>query len=60
VEKLDLSTGHKELLREIAVADPAGVFSYGLSHLFLTPDGKGYFYGYGRMLSELYLVDSLR
>ena len=27
---------------------------------FLTPDGKGYFYGYMRMLSELYLVDSLR
>ena len=29
-------------------------------HVTITPDGKSYFYDYGQVLSDLYLVDGLR
>lgn len=56
--KLYLSTGQRELLREIAPADPAG--RLGAATVLLTPDGKGYVYAFTRYLSNLYLVKGLR
>lgn len=56
--RLNLSTGHRELLREITPADPAG--RLGSVNVLLTPDGKGYVYAFTRHLSDLYLVKGLK
>jgi Tol biopolymer transport system component len=60
VYKLDISGGRRELWKEVMPSDPAGVISHGLSAVRLTADGKGTFYNYSRLLSELYVVDGLR
>jgi DNA-binding winged helix-turn-helix (wHTH) protein/Tol biopolymer transport system component len=58
IYKLDLSTGRKELAKEIAPADPAGVL--GPINVLLTPDGKGYVYAFARRLTDLFLVKGLK
>ncbi len=58
IDRLDLATGKRSSLREIAPADPAGVDS--IASLLLTPDGRGYCYSVMRSLSRLYLVEGLR
>ncbi|HEY3025158.1 MAG TPA: protein kinase [Pyrinomonadaceae bacterium] len=58
VYRLDLATGHKELAKEIAPADPAGII--GPVNVLLTPDGKGYVYAFTRHLTDLYLVKGLK
>ena len=57
VYRLNLSSGQKELWKEIAPADRTGV--KGISLVQLTPDGKSYFYSYPRTFSQLYLVRGL-
>jgi hypothetical protein len=47
----------KELSKEIAPADPAGILSF---NPFILADGRSYIYGYGRSLSTLYLVQGLK
>jgi Tol biopolymer transport system component len=49
----DITTGKRELWRNIEAADPAGV--YGMRGL-LTPDGKTVLYTYQRFLSNLYSI----
>jgi len=56
--RLNLSTGQRELLREITPADPAG--RLGSVNVLLTPDGKGCVYAFNRHLSDLYLVRGLK
>ncbi len=58
VYRFDPSNGHKELLKEIMPADPAGIFGY--HYVSLTPDGKGYAYSVSRMLTDLYVVGALK
>jgi len=58
VYRLDPSTGHKELLKEITPADPAGIF--WPNEITMTPDGKWYVYKLNRFLSDLYLVEGLK
>ncbi|MFZ0898513.1 MAG: protein kinase [Candidatus Sulfotelmatobacter sp.] len=58
VYRLDLSTGHKTLWKELIPSDSAGVSRIG--PILLTPDGKSCFYGYHRILSDLYLVEGLK
>jgi hypothetical protein len=58
VYRLDLATGHKEFWKEFSPSDTAGLD--GISGLHVTPDGKGYIYGYLRLLSVLYLVEGLK
>ena len=62
IYKLDLATGRKELWREIAIPDPAGIMIVGpeFPTLLLTPDGSSYVYSYLRVLSDLYLVNGLK
>jgi eukaryotic-like serine/threonine-protein kinase len=57
VYRLDLSSGQRELVNEIAPTDQTGTI--GPIRLFLTPDGKSYVYSIGRYISNLYLVDGL-
>jgi Tol biopolymer transport system component len=58
IHRLELATGGHELVREIAVQDPAGVQQIG--PLFVTPDGRSAVYSYRRFLSDLVLVEGLR
>ena len=57
IYKLNLSTGRKELVKEILPRDPAGLL--GTVTVLMTPDGKGYVYAFTRRLSDLYLVKGL-
>jgi serine/threonine protein kinase len=58
VYRLDLSTGHKALWKELMPSDSAGVSRIG--PILITPDGKSCLYGYHRILSDLYLVEGLK
>ena len=52
--KLNLSSGQREIWKELAPADSAGVFT--VTPIFMTRDGESYVYSYRRMLSDLYLA----
>ena len=58
VTRVDLATGKRELWKEIAPADPAGVQS--IPGVRFSADGKSYAYSTGRILSDLYVVDGLK
>jgi hypothetical protein len=57
IERLDLATGKRTFVRDVAPADPTGVSR--ISALQLTPDGRAYCYSFMRSLSRLYMVDGL-
>jgi hypothetical protein len=59
VYRLDLASGGRELVREIAVADRAGLLYNGLT-LKMTSDGESYCYSAHNVLGDLYVVDGLR
>lgn len=58
VYRLDPISGHKEIIKELTPADPAGVIS--APKILLTPDGKWYVYAMGRNLTTLFLANGLR
>jgi len=58
IHSVDVTTGDRTLWKEVAPADPIGVF--GVPRVFLSADGRSYVYSYVRMLDELFLVDGLR
>ncbi len=54
---MELATGRREVWRELAPPDPAGVT---FVQPILTRDARAYVYTYHRYLSDLYLVSGLR
>jgi eukaryotic-like serine/threonine-protein kinase len=58
VVRLDLSTGARTPLREVAPTDPSGILD--APRLFITPDGKSYVYFLRRLLCDLYFVEGLK
>jgi len=58
VFRVDLATGRRELWKELAPSDRAGVARHFT--IRMTPDGRSYAYHYVRYLNELYLVDGLK
>jgi eukaryotic-like serine/threonine-protein kinase len=56
--RLDLETGKRELIREVAPGDRAGVASS--FPIKVTPDGKTYAYSATQFLHELFLVEGLK
>jgi hypothetical protein len=58
VHRVTLATGQRELWRELAAADPAGV--YRIAPVTIAPDGNAYAYTALRVLSELYLTEGIR
>ena len=58
VYRLNIVTGKKELWRQLMPPDLSGVTD--ISSIFVTPDGRGYVYEYGRTLSDLYLVSDVK
>ncbi len=57
-ERLDLASGRRVLMREVAPADRTGVF--GSSGAALSDDNKTYAYRYVRMTSRLFVVEGAR
>jgi len=58
ITRVDIATGRRELWKEIAPPDPAGVQS--IPGIRFSADGKSYAYSIGRLLSDLYVVDGLK
>ena len=58
VYRLDLSTGRRDLWKELGPADPSGVTS--VPFIAITPDARSYAYTYNSRLSNLYLVEGLK
>jgi Tol biopolymer transport system component len=56
--RLDLTTGRRELWRELVPPDLAGTSDIG--NVQITPDGRAHAYYYGQVLSDLYLVEGLK
>jgi Tol biopolymer transport system component len=59
VYRVDYRTGRRQLVREIAPDERAGVGRTGIN-LMMTPDGNSYVYSTQQTLSELHLVVGLR
>jgi Tol biopolymer transport system component len=58
LERLDLASGRRELVREVSPADRTGVLDG--SGAALTEDARSYAYGYQRMTSQLFVVEGAR
>jgi serine/threonine protein kinase/Tol biopolymer transport system component len=58
VIKLEIATGRREVWKTLVPSDQAGVDS--ITEFAITPDGDAYFYGYTRLLSQLYAVRGIR
>lgn len=57
-ERVDLASGRRELVREVASADTTGVlYNSGAA---LTDDARSYAYDYDRMTSQLFVVEGAR
>jgi hypothetical protein len=58
VFELELATGRRKFVKEIAPGEAAGVF--GAPNVLFASDYRSYAYAYDRTLSELYVIDGLR
>ncbi|MFZ0738717.1 MAG: protein kinase [Candidatus Acidiferrales bacterium] len=58
VFRLDTVTGKRTLLKQLMPADPAGIDH--IAPVYMANDRKSFVYGYGRFLSDLYLVEGLK
>ena len=58
VERLDLATGKRTPQKQLLPSDPAGIDH--LAPILMSRDGKKFVYGYGRFLSDIYLVEGLK
>jgi hypothetical protein len=58
VFRLDLASGQRQLWKSLIPPDPVGVYS--IIQFKTTPAGDAYFYGYTRVLSQLYMARGLR
>src|SRR5262249_26879917 len=57
ISRVDLSTGARELWKEIIPSDTSGLV--GVFHLYAVPEAGAYAYSYGPVLSELYLAEGI-
>ena len=58
VSRLEIATGRREIWKTLLASDVAGVDS--VTEFAITPSGDTYFYGYTRLLSQLYAVRGIR
>jgi len=58
VFRLDLESGQRQLWKTLIPPDPVGVYS--IIQFKIAPGGDAYFYGYTRVLSQLYVARDLR
>jgi len=57
IYRLNIETGKRELFRELNPSDMTGICE--LSKIIVSADGRTYVYGFTRLLSDLYLANSL-
>jgi Tol biopolymer transport system component len=57
--KVELRTGRRELWKEIAPEDRAGL-PFGLRNVLMTPDGKASAYSLRRLFTELFVAEGLK
>jgi len=55
VERVDVKTGKRELVRKVGPLDPTGVLN--VREIVLSADGRAHAYTFRRMLSHLFLVE---
>jgi Tol biopolymer transport system component len=58
VYRLDLETGRREVWKEFMPSDPTGITNIGPNSI--SADGKTILFGYGHILSDLYVAEGLR
>jgi len=58
VHRLEITTGRRRMLFQLAPSDTAGVTVVG--PVLMTPDARSYVYTYTRILSDLYVASGLR
>jgi serine/threonine protein kinase len=58
VYRLDLATGSRELWKEFMPSDPTGITNIGPESI--SADGQTILFGYGHILSDLYVAEGLR
>jgi len=56
--RVNVSTGERSHWMTIVPTDPAGII--WIHSIYITRDGKQMVYGYGRAMSDLYVVDGLK
>ena len=58
IYRLELSSGRRTPFKQLLPSDPAGIDH--LAPILMSHDGKKFAYGYGRFLSDIYLVEGLK
>ncbi len=58
IYQVELKSGRRQLWKQLAPPDPAGISFLRPPHI--SADGKSYAYNYSRFLSDLYLLDGLK
>jgi Tol biopolymer transport system component len=56
--RVDIASGKRDLVKQFTPADPAGV--EGIGPIQITPDLRYYSYGFGRYLTDMYVVLNLK
>jgi Tol biopolymer transport system component len=57
ISRLDVSTGRKEIWKELRTPDPVGV---NIRDVVMTPDGESFAYSFQRDITTLFLIGGLR
>jgi hypothetical protein len=57
IYRLNINTGERQLFRELNPSDMTGICE--LSKILVSANGRGYVYGFTRLLSDLYLANGL-
>jgi hypothetical protein len=58
VERVDVKTGKRQLIRKVGPLDPTGVLN--VREVVLSEDGRAHAYTFRRMLSHLFLVEAAK
>ena len=58
IDRLEVSTGRRELWKEFTLPDPTGINAFQAGAI--TPDGKAVVFIYAQELSDLYVVDGMK
>ena len=58
IYRVEVATGNKTPWKQIVPSDPAGVDH--IAPVLVSKDGRNFLYGYGRFLSDVYLVTDLK
>ena len=58
IYRIEIATGAKKVWRQLAPADPAGIWR--IHPVRISPDGGSYAYSYSLILSDLYVFEGLR